>query len=145
MRRLLALAALLTACGPHYHMDTPAGFEPYEDGFRYITADGVMLKGREVDNYPKAELPFWTDALKRHLEARGYAFKDRDCFKTSAGLDGCTLSFLLPFGAEDWQMSETVFVDGNRIILLEAAGPFDRFARVEPGLKTALRTFKPGG
>ncbi len=143
------LALFLCACGgaPEYRMDTPSGFRPFaeSDDFRYITADGVMLKGREVDNYPAAALPFWADALQRHLEARGYVFKAKDCFKTNAGLDGCTLDFVLPYGTEDWVMSETVFVVGDRIVLLEAAGPFERFAKVEPGLKTALKTFQPGG
>jgi hypothetical protein len=125
MRRAWWLALLLCACGgaPKYQMETPAGFRPFAESeeFRYITADGVMLKGREVENYPAADLPFWADAMQRHLEARGYAFKSKDCFATAAGLNGCTLDFVLPYGTEDWVLSETVFVVGERIVLLEAA------------------------
>lgn len=144
---LLPCVLALSACGgAAYQMDTPAGFKPSAEtsDFRYITADGVMLEGREVENYPAADLKFWTDAMQRHLEARGYSRKSSECFRTQAGLDGCTVDFMLPWGAEDWVMSETVFVVGDRIILLEAAGPFDRFARVEQSLRNALRSFRPG-
>lgn len=141
----LALALLAGCGGPAYQLQPPAAFKRYEGSsdFRFITADGVMLKGREVENYPRADLPFWTDALKRHLEARGYTFRAEECFRTERGLDGCTLDFLLPYGAEDWVMSETIFVVDDRIILLESAGPFDRFQPIEQELKASLRTFAP--
>lgn len=145
---VLALLTLgLSACGtPAYVMDTPTGFVKYEDrpGLSLITADGVRLKVRETDNKPKADLAFWTDALKRHLIARGYAPKSENCFDTTRGSKGCTLEFLLPHGAEDWVLSETVFVVGDRIVLVEGAGPFPLWAKVEAGVKTALLTFDPG-
>ncbi len=142
----LALLALAGCAGPKYCIEAPAAFKRFEESkdFRFITADGVMLKGREVDNYPKAKLPFWTDALRRHLEARGYTFRDESCFETTKGLDGCTLEFLLPWGAEDWAMGVTLFVAGKRIILLESAGPFDRYEAVQKALAAAYRTFEPG-
>ena len=148
MRISSALAVLLLAgCGgPKYEIDAPSAFKRFEhtSDFRFITADGVMLKGREVDNYPKAKLPFWTDALRRHLEARGYTFRDEACFETAKKLDGCTLEFVLPWGAEDWAMAVTLYVVGERIILLESAGPFDRYTVVQPQLAKAFRSFDPG-
>lgn len=142
---LLAFAWLGCSSAP-YRMTPPEAFKRFDDTreFKLITADGVMLKAREVDNYPRADLPFWTDAMKRHLEARGYAHSATTCFKTTRGLDGCTLDFLLPRGAEDWVMSETVFVAGERIVLVEAAGPFPRYARVKDELAKAMLTFDLG-
>jgi hypothetical protein len=146
---LLALAAGLLAAGctpPPYVLKAPDAFKRFDRGraFKWITADGVMLKAREVDNYPVADLPFWTDALVRHMEARGYASKSRECFATDRGRDACTLDFVLPHGTEDWVLSETVFVQGDKVILVEVAGPFERYARVEPELRKAMRTFDPG-
>lgn len=144
---LAGLLLLLSACGgPSYTLEPPAAFKRYTEGdaFRFVTADGVMLKAREVENYPPADLPFWTDALQRHLEARGYTFRERNCFETKQGLDGCTLDFLLPYGAEDWVLSETLFVVGDRVVLLESAGPFERYQPIEQALKASLRTFDPG-
>ena len=146
---LLALTVVAAAaCGPPpYAMEAPDAFKRFErsSDFRFITADGVMLKGREVENYPVAELDFWIDALKQHLEERGYAHKSESCFETADGLDGCTVDFVLPYGAEDWVLSETLFVIDDRVILLEAAAPYERFAKVEEALKRSLATFRPDG
>ncbi len=147
MRGLFALALLsvLAACAPRYVLTAPPAFKRFEDvrGLEMITADGVLLKIREEDNYPAASLVFWKDALKGHLDARGYAFKSETCFQTTRGLDGCTLDFVVPRGAEDWVMSETLFVEGDTIYLVEVAGPFDRYVKVEAALAEAMRSFAP--
>ncbi|MBU0550150.1 hypothetical protein KKF91_19965 [Myxococcota bacterium] len=148
-RALILLLSLLSlsACGPSYTLQAPERFKRFEqsDAFRYITADGVMLKAREVPNEPKAELAFWVDAMSGHLEKRGYAVKSaKACFQTTKGLDGCTLEFLVPHGAEDWVMSETLFVVGERVILVEVAGPYPLYAPLEEDLKAAMKTFDPG-
>ena len=43
-------------------------------------------------------------------------------FETDKGLDGCTLEFMLPHGAEDWVLSETIFVVEDTVFLVETAG-----------------------
>jgi hypothetical protein len=133
------------ACTPPYTMTGPSAFKRFEESrdFRLITADGVMLKARQIDNYPKASLNFWTDAMSRHMESQGYILKSKDCFETNQGLDGCTLDFMLPHGAEDWVLSETVFVVDDQIVLVEAAGPYERFASIEKDLEAAMKTFNP--
>jgi hypothetical protein len=143
---VLLVGVFIVACGPPpYTMNTPETFKRYEESrdFKLITPDGVLLKAREVDNYPKAGLAFWTDALSRHLESQGYILKDKDCFKTDKGRDGCTIDFMLPYGTDDWVLSETIFVVGDRVILVEAGAPFDRFTLVEAELKKAIKTFDP--
>lgn len=135
---------LVAACTPPYTMTQPKTFKRFEEShdFRMITADGVMLKARQVDNYPEATLEFWTDAMDRHMEAQGYVLKSKDCFKTAKGKSGCTLDLVLPHGAEDWVLSATLFVVEDQIVIIEAAGPFDRFAVIEKDLETAMKTFE---
>lgn len=142
----LALAAL-AGCAAPYTMSPPPSFKRFEDSreFKWITADGVMLKAREVDNYPEAPLAFWVDAMTRHMLAQGYAKKGERCFRTKEGRDACTVDFLLPHGAEDWVMSETLLVVGDAIVIVEAAGPYDKYAPVEAELEKALETFSPEG
>lgn len=142
---LLTLTLLFVACKAPYTMDTPKSFRKFEDTreFKMITANGVMLKARQVKNYPEGDLVFWTDAMERHLAERGYLLKSKDCFKTKTGKDACTLDFVLPYGTEDWAFSETVFVVNDTIVLVETAGPFDRFTKVEDELASALKTFEP--
>ena len=147
-RGLLALVVWLGvgACGPNYQMKAPPDFKRFEKagGYKLITADGVQLKIREVDNYPKANLDFWTDALQRHLGQRGYRPLARSCFKTDAGLAACTLDFGIPRGAEDWVLSETVLVADKRIVLIEVAGPYVRFAPLAKRLRESFKTFSLG-
>jgi hypothetical protein len=150
MMRPLFLTAFLFAllalgCKPPYTMEGPRSFKRFHDtrDFKMITADGVMLRAREVDNYPEAALDFWTDAMKRHLVARGYAHKSTHCFKTRSRREACTLDFLLPHGVEDWAFSETLFVVGDTIVLVEVAGPYERYAKIEKELAKALETFEP--
>ncbi|HUT78881.1 MAG TPA: hypothetical protein VM285_14385 [Polyangia bacterium] len=151
-RHLLAPLAisLLTlafcACKPPYSMELPDGFKRFgrTSDYRLITADGVRVEAREVENYPAASLEFWTEALELHLAAQGYAPKSRRCFETTKGLAGCTVDVMLPHGAEDWVLSTTLFVVGERIVLVEAAAQFERFSPVEERLRAAIATFDPG-
>lgn len=140
---LLAVVLTLGACSPTYQLQAPAEFTRFEkaDGHKLITADGVRLKIREVDNYPKATLAFWTDAMRRHLAKRGYRFMAENCFKTDAGLPGCSLDFGIPRGAEDWVFSQTVFVADERVVLIEVAGPYSRFAPLAKRLRESFKTF----
>jgi hypothetical protein len=143
---VLAVAAAIASCGPPpYSMSAPPSFKRFEEShdFKWITADGVMLKAREVDNYPEAPLEFWVDAMSRHMIAQGYVKKGERCFETHEGRKACTADFMLPHGAEDWVLSETVFVVEDDIVLVEAAGPFERYAPVEAELQKALDSFEP--
>ena len=140
----LGLVMAVAACGRPYAMDRPHAFREYTESrdLRLITADGVMLKVRKTDNYPKAALAFWADAMSTHLQEQGYAPKSKLCFKTASGLDGCTLDFLVPHGAQDWALSETLFVVDDDIYLVEVAGPYDRYAQVEKQLAASYKTFR---
>ncbi len=143
---LVLLALVCAACGPKYAMNVPAGFVRYESkkGLAFITADGVQVRSRRARNYPKADLAFWADAMQRHLVASGYLLHAKNCFKTTAGLDGCTAEFVLPHAGEDWVLAETVFVVGDDLALVEAAGPFERYKKVSGALATSLLSFDPG-
>jgi hypothetical protein len=143
---LLAVVGVLFGCPKApMEMELPKAMKRYDDdsAFKLITADGVRVKARDVANYPKGDLEFWTDAMKTHLVARGYVFKNKRCFATKKKLDGCTLEFVVPRGAEDWMMSETIFVAGERIVLVEAAAPYARMVPLEATYAAALTTFDP--
>jgi hypothetical protein len=148
-RRILGCLGVVTAlaaaaCSRPYAMDRPHAFREYTEShdLRLITADGIMLKVRKTDNYPKATLGFWADAMNTHLQEQGYAAKSKQCFKTASGLDGCTLDFLVPHGAQDWVLSETLFVVDDDIYLVEVAGPYDRYAKIERQLAQSYKTFR---
>ena len=144
---LFLITSVAISCAPPYTMEPPGSFKRFEqiNTFQFITADGVMLKGREVENEPVADLDFWQDALKRHLETNGYVLKSEKNFKTKKNLDGCNLAFLIPYGTEDWMFMVTLFVEDDTVYILEAAGPFDRYTKIEEKLVASLETFDPDG
>lgn len=143
-----AIVALLLAgslaCSRTYLAKEPPSFKRFHksNDYRLITADDILLKVREEENYPKASFRYWVDALRDHLEKQGYLVKSEDCFKTPKGLDGCTVDFLAPLGAQDWVLSESLFVKDDTIYPVEAAGPVKRFAQIDKELKAAVRTFR---
>jgi len=148
MQKLFLFIIFTLAAGctkTDYTMDTPPQFKQYKecDSFKMITANGVKLKAREVENYPKASLDFWTDASVGHLEKSGYTHKETTCFKTEKNLDGCTVQFVLPHGAQDWVYQKTIFVIEDTIILIEAAGEWDKFMAINKSLNSKLKTFNP--
>lgn len=146
--RFMVMIALFSLCAcstVKMQMELPRELKRYEDAapMKLISADGVRVKGRVVDNYPRGDLAFWSDAMKAHLDARGYVFKAKRCFKTKTALDGCTLDFVVARGSEDWWMSETIFVVDDRILLVEAAAPYESLAKLETSYAKALESFTP--
>lgn len=144
-----ALVALLAGCPsvPSIRMDAPASFRSYErpdHKIRMISPDGVRLLVREVENYPEADLPFWAEALSRHVDAKGYQIIERVELVTREGRRAITTEFLVARGAEDWVLAETLIVAGPRLILVEAAGPFDRFQPYRDELRAAIETLAVG-
>ncbi|MCO4760493.1 MAG: hypothetical protein KC502_03270 [Myxococcales bacterium] len=143
------LAALLVvlplACSPVYQLKAPAAFARFTTGDtnRWITADGVRMRVREVDNDPKAKLPFWKEALGGHLKKRGYKPKGSQDFQTASQLPASTLTFLLPRGNGDWVMSVTLLVAGDRIIVVEVVGLWQRWKPHEAALHQAIVAFSP--
>lgn len=143
---LALLWVLVASCTAPYSMNVPPSFKKYEDTrtFKLVSADGVLLKARKVKNDPQADLDFWVEAMKKHLDERGYLLQEERRFNTTTGHKACTLNFALPHGAQDWMMSETILVVGKRVVLVEAAAPFERFSAMEEELRQALLTFDPG-
>lgn len=168
-------ACLLAGCSSkpaQPTMDDPKGFVRFEKSHvpKWITPDGVRLKVRRVDNDPRGDLPFWMDAMARHLDQRGYvrlpATLGKDatpprprleregdvteakvaaprCFDTVAGLRGCQATWLVPRQGEDWVMTVAVYVRGDDIYLVEGAGPWQAWRPRHDDVSAALRSFRP--
>jgi hypothetical protein len=142
-RLLACLALAAVACGPRYTIEAPPGFVRYEaEPNQLISADGVRLRLRAVDNDPEASLAFWEEALRRHLEERGYVLR-RSAALDAGGMPGHVLDFVVPHGAVDHALRVALFVRGDEIVLVEAGGLFDRFQRHDEALARALATVRP--
>jgi hypothetical protein len=124
----LTLGALSLACGPHFHVETPAGFveltEPgYDYAYRATTAEGVVFAVRELKHEPQGDLAFWVAAIDNALRQRGgYALVGTTNAKTKSGLVGKTLEYGHDEEREPHKYFLTVYVTEKRIFVLEAGG-----------------------
>lgn len=139
------LFALAAGCGPAYQVETPKSFRRYEQSadFRWITPEGVVLRGREVKNEPRAELPFWAEATRHHLERKGYKLQKERDFQSASGTAGKRLDFLVPRGGEDWLFTIALMVEGERVLLIEAGGPWAQMHPLDAEIDGMLKSFRP--
>lgn len=145
-----ALALLLVVaagCTPRHNLSLPGAFARYDHGDpnRWVTAEGVVLRAREVEDPPKATLAFWTEALVHHLERRGYRVSKPVPFRTNGGVEAQRIDALTHRGAEDWLLVTALYVVGERLLLVEATGPWTQLQPMDASLQKALAGFEPAG
>lgn len=133
-RVLIALAALgLAGCASGARLTPPAPFvtlDPANDGYRerHVTADGVVLSLRDVENRPRGPLSFWVQAIRSRLRRAGaYELEDEQDVRAASGETGRQMRFARDHGRRAYVYWITVFVDGDRLVMVEAGGREDRF------------------
>jgi hypothetical protein len=138
-----ALLALLAAGCANYHPSAPEGFGRYPRGsvfkspLRAVSPDGVLFTVRTEDNKPKADLPFWREALKDRMAKAGYRVV-ADTICSMQGSPGALIKLAAPMGNQDYSywIAFTLSASGEDILVAEAAGESKRFlARKDAILK----------
>ena len=144
---LAALAPGLGGCGKPYVVQTPPGYVEFEDRYdgdewRAATADGVVLGVRAYDNEPTGDLSFWVRAVQNRLRDQGgYALLGTQRVVDRAGLEGQ----LMKYGHDEEKTPHVywiaVYVDGDRVWVLEAGGTQELVARQEAQLNWWVTSF----
>jgi hypothetical protein len=137
---LLATFGLaLSGCGANFEPSTPSDFVVFEDEYdtpwylrftsgdeypyRSASADGIVLGIRHFENDPSGTLPYWTEALKRRLEARGhYELVSSEDVKNDEGVPGKRLVFAHRAAAPQ-AYRITLYLHDDTLFLVEAGGP----------------------
>lgn len=140
------LPLLLSGCET-FKTRTPPGFvslttdEDYD--YRATTADGVVAAVRVLDNEPRGDEAFWTDAIAGHLRQQGgYALLDSQAVRTRSGLAGRRLRFGHDEGTHPHLYQLTVFVTRARIYVVESGGAKPAIERESPHLEAFLGDFE---
>jgi hypothetical protein len=143
----LALLGWLAGCA-RYHPAAPEGFGSYPRGsvfkspLRAVSPDGVLFTVRTEANKPKADLPFWREALKTRMIQAGYrVIADTTCSMRAS--TAALLKLAAPVGDQDYVywIAFTLSGSGGDILVAEAAGESKRFlARKDPILKAIETT-----
>lgn len=130
--------------GVNYRIDAPSGFAVYEkdtETFRAISADGVRIRVRRVENNPPGDAAMWGQAIEAHLKNRGYLrVADRQVTARN-GLTGTFTEYAYWYNAEEYRYAVTIFVAAENIYLVEAGGIAERYARRREGIIGSLGKF----
>lgn len=148
----LAIALLVLAALPgcsHFTIRPPEHFVSLEEsewsGFatRAVNADGVVLGVRDVENEPKGTLTFWTEAIRNRMRTvRGYALVEERPVRAATGEPGLQLRLGRDEGSHTYDYWVTVFVTDDRVLLVEAGGAREEFAKVKDAIDSTVHAFE---
>lgn len=108
----------------------PQDFAAFKRSARFAATsdDDVVYRVRVEKNKPRAELAFWAEALRVRMLQAGYTLLAEGELAAAGGQAGHWLELGAAAGAQDDSYLVGLFVDGRRLILVEAAGESRRFA-----------------
>lgn len=141
---VVGAVALVFGCAtPPVAMDSPEGFARFSDTeeVRAISPEGVLVRARLVDNDPAQSIEFWAQALERQLADSGYLLVDSADF-TADGEDGRLMEWLAPVAEDDWIYLTAIAVLGEKIAVVEAAGPAGQYQEYRSAIRDSLRTLR---
>ena len=145
----LALSALVvtavasaTGCSTTARLETPGGFATLgnDDTFAYraTSARGVVLATRAEKNALHGNTEFWAESIDLKLTRSGYVKRGESTVKSRGGLEGRQLRYTLERNAREHRYWVTVVVQGDHVVVVEAAGDAAYFAQAEPTVERAI-------
>jgi hypothetical protein len=121
----------------------PAGYvkvdPPWDAQFKAVSAEGSALVYRTEENPENGNLAFWEKAVTNRLvDVGGYQRTDRQEIRNQNGVPGVELTFNRAQVGADYVYVLALYVRGNRVHVLEAAGPKDKFTADLPEIRKAI-------
>jgi hypothetical protein len=128
--------------GPKNRVDVtlPKGFAAYDTRRQDWAAspDGVLFRVRTAQHEPEADLSFWAEAMSKHLDGAGYRVA-RDGAVKAGSVAGQFLETTAPLGAHDYAYAVAVFPNGKSLVLVEVAGPVEKFEARREAIVAAIQ------
>ena len=135
-------ACLIAGCAPA--LELPAGFVelgPDQSGrydFKAVSADGVVIALRRIDNSKNATVEFWAKAIENELTWRGHSLVENVPVTSEEGTPGQLMTFTGQREGQEFTYILGVFVKGGRILLTEAGGKADAFGKRQAEIGKSL-------
>lgn len=140
---IIAVLMLVSCTQQEFTVVPPEGFAQFETEnpyqFRAISPEGVVFRLKLVLNEPEKDLPFWSKALKNQLDKEGYSLLGESTFE-SAGIPGSLYEWGAPYGSEDYIYMTGIIISGDKLLVIEAAGPSKHFSKYKDGITASLGT-----
>lgn len=144
----LGLCTFVAGCSRGFDIKTPDGFAELDGSsdyrYRSTSADGVVIAVRREKNEPFGSLDFWSAVLENELERRGYRASETKSVKSKDGATGTQLRLTKHDGGRPNVLWVTVFVRGSHLVVIEAGGDAEHFARVKGQVDSAVQSVDLG-
>ena len=141
---LIAVLLFCSACR-NYEMQTPKGFVRFDQEktvIKEISANGVRIKTRKVDNDPPGDLELWSQSVEIHLKGQGYRILKNEPIRTSSNLNGRLFVSMYRHNDRDYSFLTAIFVEGKFVYVIESAGLFAAFSEHEGNIIAAVKSFQ---
>jgi hypothetical protein len=129
---MAAQAMMLFSCA-HFTAHSPSGFAAYKSRctFKAVSPDGVIYRVRSVENKPKAQLPFWNEAVITRMKNAGYTLVDTSLIIVQRH-DAFISELAAPLGTEDH----------SYLTIVEAACEVSKFQKRKPEIIEAIKKIR---
>ena len=119
----------------------PAGFSVYlrSVDFWAISPQGVRVRVRRLKPEPEMSLDFWREALGDHLAGAGYQPRGDSRRLGIAAAAGFAQMWLVPYNGEEYVYDIALIRRGKRLLVVESAGPLERYDTERPGMESWLQ------
>ena len=141
---IVALIAIGTVCGCAPEIKVPDNFVSTGNAYnsiydmRAVSADGVVIAARTVNNPKNGTLKFWTTAIQGELADSGHKLTDTKSVTSDSGVDGKLMTFSRRNRGQTFTYLVAVFIDGSRILVAEAGGEVEVYKAHEEDIESAM-------
>jgi len=131
---------------PRIIFHPPAGYaeaEAAKDGsYRALSPEGLPLRVRSFPNQPPKDQGFWAEALRSHLIKEGYRPNGEARAFEAGKLQGSSLEWVVPYGEGSYIYLTALLLAGDRILLIEAGGPYKLLVGYRQSLEESLQSIR---
>ncbi len=129
---------------PPFSIEKPEGFAIAEvgDGELYsaVSPEGILFDIKTAENYPVKDIDFWGNALRNQFIDNGYQLYKEEEISIENGSKGIYFEWLAPFASSTYIYLTFITVEGDNIIIAEAAGEVKLFADYREALIESIKT-----
>ena len=145
------LVVLCAACGGPFSLRRPVDFvelDPLEQAragyaLRAVSADGVVLAVRAIDDPRGASQRFWAEAIRNQVQrGGGYALIEEGELRAASGELGLRIRVGRADDGHAYRYWVAVFAAAGRVFVIEAGGREEQFTAAEAELEAAFTSFR---
>jgi hypothetical protein len=129
-----------------FEVNPPSGYAVAAAGwggsYRALSPEGLPFRVRSFQNTPTQTLPFWSEALRSHLQKEGYRLAGEGKSFQAGNDAGQLFEWAVPYAGESYLFLTALIVTGKRITLAEAAGPYPLFVDYRRSLEESLQSIR---